>query len=70
MPMVKVVTYVDVGPWHVKGEKRRFLKSKNNKQNSESMEVLLSLHVESREMSSEPAGMNCTVTAEDGDGLL
>ena len=30
MPMVKVVTYVDVGPWHVKGEKRRFLKSKNS----------------------------------------
>ena len=39
--MVKVVTYVDVGPRHVLGEKRRFLKSENNKQNSESGEVLV-----------------------------
>ena len=39
--MVKVVTYVDVGLRHVLGEKRRFLKSENNKQNSESKEVLV-----------------------------
>ena len=44
MPMVKVVTYVDVGPWHVKGEKRRFLKSVKNNQNSESKEVLVFTH--------------------------
>ena len=38
MPVVKVVTYLDVGLRHVTGEKRRFLKSENNNQNSESME--------------------------------
>ena len=40
-PMVQDVTYVDVGPRHVTGEKRRFLKSENNNQNSESGEVIV-----------------------------
>ena len=57
MPMVKVVTYVDVGPRHVLGEKRRFLKSENNKQNSESGEVLvftLSLRVDVKIIRGKP----------------
>ena len=39
--MVKVVTYINVG---TRGEKRRFLKSEKNNQNSESKEVLVFTH--------------------------
>ena len=42
--MVKVVTYINVGTRHVTGEKRRFLKSEKNNQNSESKEVLVFTH--------------------------
>ena len=42
--MVKVVKYINVGTWDVTGEKRRFLKSEKNNQNSESKEVLVFTH--------------------------